>query len=67
MATTTRRKPGRKKLKRNAHDFKYAKKRVLKNYAKRHSLRAGTPQYNAYVHGSIAHRMAGKYKKRHAH
>lgn len=61
-----RHRPGRKKVKRNSHDFKYAKKRVLKNYAKRHSLRAGTPAYNRYVHGSISKRMASKYKKRHA-
>lgn len=62
----TRKRPGRKRQKRNSHDFKFAKKKVLKSYAKRHSLRAGTPAYNAYVHGAVSHRMAVKYKKRHA-
>lgn len=48
----------------NSHDFKRAGKRVLKNYARRKGLRKGTRQYNAYVHGSVARRMAAKRRRR---
>lgn len=51
------------KRKSNAHDFKRAKTRVLKDYARRHALRKGTRGYNAYVYGSVSHRMAGKARK----
>ena len=47
----------------NAHDFKRAKKRVLKNYARRHALRPGSKGYNAYVHGSVAKRMVAKKRR----
>jgi hypothetical protein len=47
----------------NSHDFKRAKTKVLKKYARRHSLRKGTTGYNAYVYGSVSHRMAGKKRR----
>ena len=51
------------KRKSNSHNFKRAKTRVLKGYAKRHALRKGTKGYNAYVYGSVSRRMAGKARK----
>lgn len=61
-----KKRPGRTKVPRkphhpsNPHDFKRAKTKVLKRYAKKHSLRKGTRGYNAYVYGSVSHRMAAK-------
>lgn len=37
----------------------------LKRYGKRKGLRKGSRQYNAYVYGTVSHRMAGKYKRAH--
>lgn len=48
----------------NSHDFKRAKNRVLKDYARRRGLRKGTRSYNAYVYGAVSHRMAAKYRRR---